>query len=211
MKKILFVAALFVLMQSCITSLYPLYTDATLVAKNELIATWKGKDSFYWKFYKADDSKMYSLRCRTGRFTAEYSAGLVKIGDNYFMDLKMLGTPLSDDEKKRINAEEEATKKTGKESSIDGSELGLLAMNVSCHNFYKLGFKGGKIYVYPFNEDYLKELFKQRKIRIKQEKVDEYTTLLTASTKELQEFFQKYGNDPKLFEDDPEILTKYTK
>ena len=24
-------------------------------------------------------------------------------------------------------------------------------------------------------------------------------------------FFQKYGNDPKLFQDDPEILTKYTK
>ncbi len=209
MKKIFLIAVLFLLMQSCITSLFPLYTDATLVAKNELIATWKGKDSFYWKFYKGDDSKLYSLRCRTGRFTAEYSAGLVKIGENYFMDLKMLGNPLSDDEKKRIEADEAAKKENNQ--TKDGSELELLAMNISCHNFYKLAFKGEKIYVYPFNEDYLKELFNQRKIRIKHEKVDEYTTLLTASTKELQDFFQKYGNDPKLFEDDPEILTKYSK
>jgi len=124
------------LMQSCITSLFPLYTDATLVAKNELIATWKGKDSFYWKFYKGDDSKLYSLRCRTGRFTAEYSAGLVKIGENYFMDLKMLGNPLSDDEKKRIEADEAAKKENNQ--TKDGSELELLAMNISCHKLSKV-------------------------------------------------------------------------
>lgn len=210
MKKIVFIALLLILMQSCITSLYPLYTDATLVQKKELLATWKDKESMYWKFSKVDDSKMYELRCRSGNYFAVYAAGMVKIGDNYFLDVQMDQAPISDEEEARAKKANDVSKKTNLSNGKD--DVGNLAYNIPGHNFYKLAFKGEKIYVYPFNDEYMEELFKQRKIRIKHEKVEESLTVLTASTNELQEFFKKYGSDPKLFKDDePKVLSKYVK
>jgi len=210
MKKIFFVALLLILMQSCITSLYPLYTDSTLIQKKELLATWKDKEGMYWKFSKVDDSKMYELRCRSGNYYAVYAAGMVKIGDNYFLDVQMDQVPISDEEAARANKANEASKKTDLSNGKD--DVGNLAYNIPGHNFYKLAFKGEKIYVYPFNDEYMEELFKQRKIRIKHEKVEDSLTVLTASTNELQEFFKKYGSDPKLFKDDePKVLSKYVK
>jgi len=211
MKKILFVALLFLVMQSCITSLYPLYTENTLVTKKELVATWKDKEGMYWKFYQIGGDKKYHLRLRAYNYFAEYEVGMVKIGGNYFLDIVMLEQPISDVEAARIKKEEEAKLKNGKEG-MERLDVGFLAYNIPGHSFYKLGFKGEKIYVYPFNEAYLKELFKQRKIRIKHEDTDHSTTVLTASTKELQEFFKKYGNDAKLFDsDEPKILNKVVK
>ncbi len=208
MKKILFVALFLVFMQSCITSLHPLYTDSTLIAKKELLALWKDKEGMYWRFMKQDDSKNYRLRCRSKNFTAVYKTGLVKFGDNYFLDVQMEDEPISDEEAARF-------KKAGERPNpIDDSaqnDVGFLAYNIPGHNFYKLAFKGDNIYVYPFNDEYLEDLFKQRKVRIKHEKVDSMT-VLTASTQELQDFFKKYGDDPKLFKDDePKILRKLVK
>lgn len=209
MKKILFVALLFLVMQSCITSLYPLYTENTLVTKKELVATWKDKEGMYWKFYQNDKAKKYHLRLRAHNYFAEYEVGMVKIEGNYFLDVVMQEQPISDEEAARMKKEEAEQKKGNK--NIAKSDVGFLAYNIPGHSFYKLGFKGEKIYVYPFNEDYLKELFEQRKIRIKHEDTDSSTTVLTASTKELQEFFQKYGNDAKLFDvNEPKILSKVT-
>lgn len=213
MKKIFFAALfLLVLMQSCITSLHPLYTDKDLIDKKELVALWKDRTGTYWRFFKADDSKLYRLRCRSHNYSAIYTAGLVKFGDNYFMDLQMEENPISDEEaarKKKADASDDPNVAKG---SNDENNVGFLAYNVPGHNFYKLAFKDDKIYVYPFNDDYLEDLFKQRKIRIKHEKVESDLTVLTASTKELQDFFKKYGNDPKLFKDEaPMMLHKLVK
>jgi hypothetical protein len=161
---------------------------------------------------KEDDSKLYRLRCRSHNYTAVYMAGLVKFGDNYFLDVQMEETPISDEEvARKKEADASPDPKVAKGSSAQ-NDVGFLAFNIPGHNFYKLAFKGEKIYVYPFNNDYLEELFKQRKIRIKHEKVDSSLTVLTAATQELQDFFKKYGNDPKLFRDeDPSVLTKLVK
>lgn len=212
MKKIVFIALLLILAQSCITSLYPLYTDSTLVQKKELLSTWKDKEGMYWKFSKVDDSKLYELRCRSGNYYAIYAAGMVKIGDNYFLDVQLSQEPTSDEEEARIKKLEANAKDKGLDISGSKDKVANLAYNIPGHNFYKLAFKGEKIYVYPFNDEYMEELFKQRKIRIKHEKVEESLTVLTASTNELQEFFKKYGSDPKLFKDDePKVLSKYVK
>lgn len=212
MKKIFFVALLLLLMQSCITSLYPLYTDATLVQKKELLATWKDKEGMYWKFSKVDDSKLYELRCRSGNYFATYATGMVKIGDNYFLDVQMDQQPISDEEEAKNKKAEADAKNSPVNGSNSKDNVGHLAYNIPGHNFYKLAFKGEKIYVYPFNDEYMEDLFKQRKIRIKHEKVESSLMVLTASSNELQEFFKKYGSDPKLFKDDePKVLSKYVK
>ncbi|WP_373552320.1 hypothetical protein [Haliscomenobacter sp.] len=212
MKKILFVALFLVFMQSCITSLHPLYTDSTLIAKKELLALWKDKEGMYWRFMKEDDSKLYRLRCRSKNMTAVYAAGLVKFGDNYFLDVQMEDGPISDEEVARLKKAEGNPDPKVTKGGSDQNDVGFLAYNIPGHNFYKLAFKGDNIYVYPFNDDYLEDLFKQRKVRIKHEKVESSLTVLTASTQELQDFFKKYGDDPKLFKDDePKVLRKLVK
>ena len=212
MKKILFVALFLVFMQSCITSLHPLYTEKTLIEKKEMMALWKDKEGMYWRFFKADDSKLYRLRCRSRNFTAVYNAGLVKIGENYFLDVQMEEEPISDEEAARLKKAEENPDPKVAKGTWDQNDVGFLAYNIPGHNFYKLAFKGDNIYVYPFNDDYLEDLFKQRKVRIKHEKVESSLTVLTASTQELQDFFKKYGNDPKLFKnDEPKVLRKLVK
>ncbi|MDX2067514.1 MAG: hypothetical protein SFV55_03750 [Haliscomenobacter sp.] len=212
MKKILFVALLLLLMQSCITSLYPLYTNETLVQKKELLATWKDKEGMYWKFSKVDDSKMYELRCRSGNYHAIYATGMVKIGAHYFLDVQLSKEAVSDEEEARVKKEEDNNKKKGINLFNNKDNVAHLSHNIPGHNFYKLVFKGEKIYVYPFNDEYMEELFKQRKIRIKHEKVEDSFTVLTASSNELQAFLKKYGGDPQLFKDDePKVLSKYVK
>ena len=51
--------------------------------------------------------------------------------------------------------------------------------------------------IYFFDIEWLEQLFKQRKIRIKHEVMEEDIIVLTAPTAELQEFVRKYAEAKK--------------
>jgi len=77
--------------------------------------------------------------------------------------------------------------------------------NISGHTFAKIKFEGGKLVMYPFDGEYIEDLIKKRRIRLKHEVVGE-RTILTASTQELRAFIEKYGNDEQLYGDTEELV-----
>jgi hypothetical protein len=207
MKKNAFILSLALLLcllalPSCLTSLHPLYTQKTLIQRKELNSNrWKDKEGVTWTFKMRDQSKLYDLICQKKNNYMEFEAGLVKLGAHYFLDLKNSGSPYQMLNGKKIEAPEAPT---------------LLAFNIEGHNFYRIAFKDKKLMVMSFDDEHLKELFKQRKVRIKHEVLGEGSstdmTVLTASSAELQQFMLKYGGDNKLFNTEETLyLTALTK
>ena len=86
---------------------------------------------------------------------------------------------------------------------------GLFGSNrISAHSFAKISFKNGDLNLQMFDGEFIEELIKKRRVRLRHELIgDDDQILLTASTKELRSFIEKYGDDSDLF-DDPQVFTK---
>lgn len=69
------------------------------------------------------------------------------------------------------------------------------------HTFAKADIKDGKVTIQSFNQEYITELIKNKRVRIKHEILGKDQILLTASTHELRAFIEKYGSDADLFGD----------
>lgn len=189
MKKVfLLVGILALLLPSCIISLHPLYTDDVIVYEDALEGQWiqgdveddKG-EFLYWEFSKA--KKGYQLLRHNKVDSFEYQAVLVKLGDHYFMDFyREVPDGCQDD----------------------------IANFLPTHNFLKVQLDEHSIKLEFFDNDYLKRLFRERKIRIKHEKVNG-NIVLTADSKELQQFMIKYAEDKRAFSGDYEVLEKITR
>ncbi|NRB65328.1 MAG: hypothetical protein HRU40_20315 [Saprospiraceae bacterium] len=168
---------------SCIVlSFYPLYDSDTLVMRPDLAGSWQLGDKGLWIFTVDDDEPggMILTDINDGD-TSHYSAALVRLGENYFFDLQ---PNLEDD-------------------------THFLSFPYPMHSFYQVKMLDeGLMELYVFDSDYLEELFKQRKIRIRHEYSEEMEMyVLTAQTPELQSFIRKYADDPKAFID-PVKLTR---
>lgn len=75
------------LLMGCVLSLQPLYTDETLVFKEELIGTWSNEDHT-WTFERERDNKRYELLYTDNKQnTGEFEATLVELDGLLFLDL----------------------------------------------------------------------------------------------------------------------------
>ena len=80
--------------------------------------------------------------------------------------------------------------------------------NISAHSFAKLTFEDDNLSLEMFDGDFIEDLIKNRRVRLRHEKIgDGSNIVLTASTKELRSFIEKYGDQPELF-DNPQEFTK---
>lgn len=188
MKKVFFLTGLLVLiLQSCIISLHPLYTDDVIVYNRALEGQWvqgdvEDGDGEYliWEFSRS--KKGYKLLRHNQQDTLVYHAVLVKLGEHHFMDFyREIPDNCQDD----------------------------ITNFLPTHNFLKVQFEGDTFRLEYFDHDYLKRLFKERKIRIKHEKVNG-NIVLTADSKELQQFMIKYAEDKRAFSETYEVLEKIT-
>jgi hypothetical protein len=68
------------------------------------------------------------------------------------------------------------------------------------HSFYRIQLEGDILSVAYLDEDWLKRMIGQGEVDIRHELVDN-TIVLTASTRDLQEFIVKYADDAKAFPD----------
>lgn len=83
--------------------------------------------------------------------------------------------------------------------------------HIPVHTLARVQCNKDSILLYWYGEEWLNELFKQNRIRIKHETVEslDYDRhVLTASTDELQKFIRKYANDPKTSEEIEQIFAR---
>jgi len=77
---------------------------------------------------------------------------------------------------------------------------------VKAHSFAKLEFSNDGLSIYFFDTEMLEDLINNRQIRLKHEKIGvDDDVVITASTRELRSFLEKYGHRDDLY-DDPEKL-----
>lgn len=186
---------LIIALPSCtIFSLHPLYTEEELVMETALEGMWKDNDDGdEFVYFEQMDEKMYLFRYMELQEGAEnelemgdtvsFRAGLVQVGEHYFLDLY----PYYNDG--------------------NNDEAWYLFRNfVPTHSFVKIEWDADHVTLYLFDYDRMKKLFEQNRIRIKHEMLEDFI-VITASTEELQRFIRKYADDDEAF-DDPGVFIK---
>lgn len=68
------------------------------------------------------------------------------------------------------------------------------------HTFSKIKIEGDNLNIELFKSDWISDLIQENRVRIKHETIGE-NVLITASSKELNKFIEKYGNDEEAYED----------
>jgi len=190
--KISIVIIIVLFLSGCIPSLHPLYFKQDRITLDILEGKWLSESNDTWEFKKVENEPSYILKYTESKHEGEqkpqpsiafFDANLIKLEGNYFMDLY-----------------------PGDNAQLDDMTNLLLVHLVPAHTFLKLKIENNQLQIYQMNPDWLDNLFKENKIRISHEVVDDDKIVLTASTKELQKFISKYAEDENAFHK-PELLT----
>ncbi len=191
MKKTAMIIALIlaIMLTGCITSLYPLYTIEDLLTNDFLTGKYGDPEEpgEYWEFspnkheeqtfsfgttFNDYSEKAYRLKVVEENAEAEFVAHLVELGGNTFIDFYPVDYELQHD---------------------------FLSWHlVPTHLFARIDIHEDFFVWQLFDDDWLNDLIEKNKIRISHHKLD-YFILLSASTRELQKFITKYGDDPEAY------------
>lgn len=193
-KSILAFGLLVALLNSCVYSLFPIYTDDTLVYFPELLGRWEMEDGEdYIKFSNApldskfvesvsttdlSEKKAYNIEIMEGGELIKFTGHIAEIGDDLFLDLYPLDSY----------------------SDVDLVSIMMASNMIPVHTFVKLKFSGNILYLTAFDLDKLNKLFESNLIRLRHENVDG-TVLITAQPEEIQKFIDRYSDDESVFED----------
>jgi len=215
MKKTIFIISIAILVtaSSCVTTLQPLVTYNTAIADNRLEGGWEqdGEQYIVQKVFNSDFFKKNQKDLEKSRkenngqlsekdkrdsvlfsksYLIKYSkdgiqyllfGSLIKLNGRLFMNFKPVGMTEID----TSNAEIEINLS----NRLDSYTIARIQFTNS--NIMKLDFIDG---------GYLYNQIKAGRMKIKNEIDELYDTfLITASTTELQQFLEKYGNDSRFF------------
>ena len=205
-KHLLLVTVVFcAVLESCVTSLHPLYTNKDITYDKSLIGSWKAdsseevwtlenmlavemeplkndperasKEGFKKRFIS---EKTYLLTYEENGEKRTFSAHLVKLGQHLFLDLYP--------------------------GSLDLKNSFFADHFMPVHTYAKINVYNNKLELYFLNSERLYKLMNENNIRIKHEKM-EYFNLITASTEDLQKFVMKFA-DQKQFFMNPVVMKK---
>ena len=215
MKKIIFIISIVILVtaSSCVTSLQPLVTYKTAVADNRLEGAWEqdGEEYMVQKVFNSDFYKKNKKDLEKSRkenngqlsekdkrdsvfFSKSYIVKYSKDGIKYLLFgsmIKLNGrlfmnfTPVDMTEIDTSNAEIEIN----------------LSDRINSHTIARVQFTNNNIMNLDFIDGgYLYDQIKAGRMKIKNETDELYNTfLITASTRELEQFLEKYGDDDRFF------------
>lgn len=193
-KSILAFGLLVVLLNSCVYSLFPIYTDDTLVYFPELLGRWELEGAFdeYIEFNKLTEGKgfldnsseesseeelslekSYQIIIMEGDDKQVFVGHIAEIGDDFFLDLYP-------DER--------------------DYDVSLYSNMMPVHTFIKLRYIDNQLDLTAFDLEKLNKLFESNLIRLRHENVDG-TILITAQPTEIQKFLDRYSDDESVFED----------
>lgn len=214
MKKILFaLSVLTVTASSCVTSLQPLVTYNTAIADNRIEGTWRQdgqeyivQNVFNSDFYKKNKkdleksrkenngqlsekdkkdsvlfSRSYMIKYTKDRIQYLLFGSMIKLNGRLFMNFTPVDMTITDS--------------TNKETEID------LANRLNSYTIARVQFSNTNTMKLDFIDGgYLYDQIKAGRMKIKNETDELYDTfLITASTMELQQFLEKYGDDIRFF------------
>ncbi|MEM7102709.1 MAG: hypothetical protein AAF502_06190 [Bacteroidota bacterium] len=191
MKKLFGLSVLVILiLQGCIPSLHPLYTKNDLVSYDKVLGQWGNSDEGeIWTFEMLADkdidfaaeaidlpdmSKAYYLSIESNSGKNDFVVHFVKLKDNVFADFFPV------------------------KGSSEKSDFFNLHM-ISAHTFAHASFNEGNLSLHMMDQDELKKAIRENRVRIRHEKTSQ-GYILTASTKELQQFVTKYADHEGAFE-----------
>lgn len=198
-------------LSSCLTVLQSLITPENIITDNRIEGLWKESDSKAilvqkfmnskfknvftdpemkeWK-YTRDDSiyltKLYVVTFQEENLDYTWLAGLVKIRDQYYLNLRP----------------EECLDSKGEKAYDLGKETSSIA---------KLEWKNNNTLAICFlNGDNIKKIILEDRARIKHAYDPLFGTfVITASSRELEQFLEKYGNNESLYKgSDPIIIRR---
>ena len=190
MRKLLIYSVMALLLEGCvIPSLHPLYTEEDLILDDDLFGIWQDEDNT-WDFLLSNDrhrgqdhnAKTISLVCTSKGVPAEFDLHMVQLGKYYYLDF------------------------IAREYDIRNELLDFHLMPF--HNFARVNIEAEEVRIEFFDPEWLESLLEDNKIRIEHEYMETHELyVLTASTRSLQKFIEKYGDDPNAYSD-PIILKR---
>jgi len=217
MKKLFIVLIIsLIVMQSCVTSLQPLATYSTAIVDDRLAGTWNsdGQDYEVQKFFDSDLFKYIKKEMDKYKGNADKELSEKEMEDFapmlYFksyvikytkdkIEYVMLGSMVKLNGQFFINfAPIDINTDKNKEQAFETTSTDRLAT----HTIARVQFTNSNIAKLDFIDGgFLYDQVKAGRMKIKNERDDLYDTfLITASTDELQQFIQKYGNDDRFFD-----------
>ena len=215
MKKTIFIMSVLisVIVSSCVTSLQPLVTYNSAIADSRLEGAWEqdGQEYIVQKVFNSDFyrknkkdleksreknngqlsekdkrdsvlfSKSYIIKYTKNEIEYLLFGSMIKLNGRVFMNF----TPV---DMKSIDS-------TNKETEIN------LDNRLNSHTIARVEFSNTNTMKLNFIDGgYLHDQIKAGRMKIKNETDELYETfLITASTRELQQFLEKYGNDSRFF------------
>lgn len=176
-KKVVFYL-LAVMLGGCLpVSLHPLYTDEELIFEEKLIGKWSDEDNV-WEFREAGEQG-YEMRIFDGK-KGQFKAHLVKLGDMMFLDIFPDEPHL--------------------EQESDFYKWHILP----AHTFMKVDRIEPNLPLRGMDYEKVSKMLEEDPNLLKHEVVDD-RIVLTASTKQLQEFIIQYANVEGVFGDPMEF------
>lgn len=208
MKKVsILLAFTFVLvfLSGCLQTVHPIFTVNDIVYEQKLLGTWKtepGKDFSIAVITNlaAENSialpekltavkqkgYLVSYKKEDGELTGQHIAFLARIGKHLYFDYYPV------DQK-------------AEEIMDDFFQVHYVKM----HTSYRVEIKNdGSFELSQLDGSFVKNLIDEKKIRISHETDADGNMVITASTKELQQYLLKYGDEPSAYQSDKTIFKK---
>jgi hypothetical protein len=194
-SSIVIIALVAVCMQGCIVvSIHPFYKESDVTYNKAFEGEWTDQDNNRWQIHQNPfKQNSYELHTSKNGRNAQLIGHLFNLGEDLYLDL----VPTGD------NTEE-----------VLIYDLHL----IPTHSIAKIDkLTNSEVVIKWFNEEWLRKMFTQNKIRIDHEMImdenpkskDDGMYLLTASTEDLQKFVEKYGDDENAYDSDLKLqLTK---
>ena len=206
MKKVSIIlgfAFLLIFLSSCLNTLHPIFTEKDLAYDPKLIGTWNteksgNKEKVVISNLATENSvelpgnissikQQYFITWQDENGdTKQYIAFLARIGKHLYFDYY----PAAKKEDRKLD-------------EFFGIHF------VRMHTSYRVEFlNDGNFELSQLDGSYVKSLIDEKKIRISHETDAEGDITITASTKELQQYLLKYGDEPSAYENDKTIFKK---
>lgn len=222
MKKILLpaISLLWIVHSACVTSLNPLVTYDRAITDSRLTGTWEKTDGQQFliepilesEFFKQEQNRssmfedkkdIAKIESKEDSFllTRSYVVQYKKGPGNYTLLVNFI----------RLNNQlfMNCTPITGSYTTHEGGSEDLdISGSMRSYTIAKVHWQNTNTIRLDFIDgDFLYEQIKSGRMKIKNERDELYDTfLITASTKELQQFLEKYGNDARFFNKENSVI-----